>query len=108
MKNINQIIDEVLRGKLELRDDLDPDFREYEYTDGPSEHYIVHHVKGTEISLHFPEQDYIKEAREKNYVGDISDEELQEIIDNTNGLDDQFNYDKVEAFEDLEMGLQWL
>lgn len=105
--NINQVIDEVLEGKRELDAEFEPDFYEQPFADGADEVYIGHFAEGTENMLYFPEKEHIIEARNKNWMGDLTDEELNELLEGINGLDDRFDYDKVVAFTD-DIGMNWI
>ena len=111
MEKIKGIINGVLEGKLELDNEFGPDFHEQPFTGGADEIYIGHFVEGFEgddaIMLYFPEKEHIIEARNNNWVGDLSDEELDEMLENVNDYEDRFDYNKVAAYTD-ELGLNWL
>lgn len=101
-ETIKEIINKVENGELEL--DLEYDFHEVEYIDGPSDVYIMHEVEGVEIDgnsvyLLFPETDARKEFR---IAYDSADEDKKEEVLNDyhlNGLEDEFNYNTVVGYD---------
>jgi len=100
MSKINVIIAEVESGKRNLSEEMAPLYHEQD-----GEYYIVHNVEGTDIDVYFPEQDHVKDMRNKFEQGEITDEELSDYIGEMNGLDDMYDYDVVVAYEDAEKGV---
>src|SRR5699024_5117317 len=107
-KIIESVIKGVENGTVELDEMAGPDFlKTY------SEYFIVYYVEGYEgddyIQVVFAEHDLIKDAREKNNCGQMSDEELEKLLDyHSNDYEDRFNFDKVVGVSKEPLGLQWI
>lgn len=107
MENIKEVVAKVEAWEIGLVDD-DPNYHEIEYTDGATDHYIVHNVEGEEIEVFFAEQDHVKELRDEVYKGDKTEEDLIEHVSNLNDLEDQYDYNKVEAYRIDGGQIEWI
>lgn len=106
-KEIKNVIEGVENGKIGLV--FDWEFHEEEYTDGAADVYITQRVVGHEdVELYFAEKDFIKEMREAVYREEKTLDDLSNLIEELNGLDDQFDYDKVVAYRVDGSPMEWI
>lgn len=104
---INEIISAVEEGKMDLVQDWT--FEEREYTDGASDVYVEQDVEGYEdIALLFAEKDHFQELRNEIYREEKTQDDLHDLVADTSGLDDQFNYDKVVGYRVEGGAIVWL
>ncbi|MEB6549762.1 hypothetical protein MXL46_11760 [Heyndrickxia sporothermodurans] len=113
---INKIIEGVNAGEIRLKDDIDPGFKAFEYTDGPDDLYIVHYADAKisddadeerSIKVLFSERTHVKEIRKKIYNAENSGAKYEKIVALEaelldafgNEYGDQFDYDQVAGYQ---------
>ncbi|MEV9641789.1 hypothetical protein ABZ756_13895 [Mammaliicoccus sciuri] len=86
---INEIIAAVENLKVELEEG---------YVIGDN-NVISHRVEDEDLTVYFAEKQFVQDAREEGTA--------EELLEELNGLDDRFNYDKVIGY-DAGHGVVWL
>ena len=88
-KKINDLIAGVENLKVGLDEGYDID----------NDNIISHRVEDEDLTVYFAEKQFVQEAREEG--------KANELLEELNGLDDRFNYDKVIGY-DAGHGVVWL
>lgn len=105
MENIMKIIEAVEKGIIAT--EIDYEFIKKEYTDAASDIFITHKVANSDLIVMYAEKNFVKEMREGVYHERVEELELRDMLEGLNGLDDQYDYDKVVAY-DVGDGTVWL
>lgn len=102
-----ELIKKVEEFELSFDEGYDPLYKELEYEDGPSDNLIGHYIDGTDIEVYFAECPEIKDFRQAVYNGNKSEQELTDFLGGLNDLEEEFDYEKVVAYNKGN-GFEWV
>lgn len=107
----------IKKYSFNLDDTIDPSYEVITYNDSEDEYFIIHYADvqdedgyisdSNTVEVLFPERDFVKELRKREYNGDISDEEFLEGMSNLQELDDQYDYGDVVGYRINGGSINW-